>query len=170
MGKRGAREGTIRQTDRGWQGAIALGRDDNGKPIRKWVLRQTRAEVVTELQRLAKRKESGRPISSARRTVGQFMTQWLEDHVKATNAPLTYRGYEQTTRMYIIPRLGKIPLELLNGGDVQRCLNQASKDGLSPTSVKAINATLKTALTRAIKWKLLDHNAAKAATPPRSSR
>jgi integrase len=170
MKRRGAREGTIRKTDRGWLGAVALGHDDNGKQIRKWVLRQTRAEVATELQRLAKRKESGRPISSAKRTVGQYMTQWLEDHVKATNAPLTYRGYEQTTRMYIIPRLGKIPLERLNGEDVQRCLNQASKDGLGPTSVKAINATLKTALTTAMKWGIVERNAAKNATPPKQRK
>jgi integrase len=168
--RRGAREGTIRKTDRGWLGAVALGHDNKGKQIRKWVLRQTRAEVATELQRLAQQKESGRPISSAKRTVGKFMLEWLEVHVKPNKAPLTYRGYEQTTRMYIIPMLGKIPLARLNGEDVQRCLNQASTDGLSPTSVKAINATLKTALTRAIRWKLLDHNAAKAATPPKQRK
>jgi integrase len=98
------------------------------------------------------------------------MTQWLEDHVKATKAPLTYRGYEQTARMYIIPRLGRIPLERLSGQDVQRCLNQASKDGLSPTSVKNINATLKTALSTGKRWGYVERNAAKDATPPKQKK
>jgi integrase len=119
------------------------------------------------LKRLAALSASNRPINTSKRTVGQFMLQWLEDHVKATNAPLTYRGYEQTTRMYIIPRLGKIPLERLSGQDVQRCLNQASKDGLSPSSVKNINATLKTALSTGKKWGCVERNAAKDATPPK---
>ena len=170
MGKRGAREGTIRKTDRGWRGAISLGRDDNGKPIRPFVLRQTRAEVVAELKRLAALSAANRPINMSKRTVGHFMAQWLEDHVKATNAPLTYRGYEQTTRMYIIPRLGQIPLERLSGRDVQRCLNQALKDGLSPTSVKNINATLKTALSTGKRWGYVERNAAKDATPPKQVR
>jgi hypothetical protein len=47
------------------------------------------------------------------------MQEWLDVHVKATKAPLTYRGYEQTARMYIIPMLGKVPLERLNGQDVR---------------------------------------------------
>ncbi len=98
------------------------------------------------------------------------MQEWLDVHVKATKAPLTYRGYEQTARMYIIPMLGKVPLERLNGQDVQRCLNKAAKEGLSPTSVKNINATLKSALSTAKKWQYVDRNVAKDATPPKTEK
>ena len=63
-------------------------------------------------------QKANRPIQHVERTVvGQFM-QWLEDHVKATNAPTTY-GYEQTTRMYIIPKW-KTPLQRSAGDDAQR--------------------------------------------------
>jgi integrase len=166
MGKRGNNEGSIYAVPGGWRGSISI-RCLDGRTKRKTVQRQTRAEVSRELNKLLRKKETNQPMTSARRTVGQFMNQWLEVHVKPNKAPLTYRGYEQTARMYIYPVLGRIPLERLNGQDVQRCLNKASEDGLSPTSVKAINSTLKTALSTAQRWQYLERNVAKDATPPK---
>jgi integrase len=167
MGKRrGNNEGSIYEVPgRGWVGTVSL---DHGK--RKTVSGKTRVEVARKVNDLLRRKDLNQPVLSSRRTVEKFMLEWLELHVKPSNAPLTYRGYEQTTRMHIIPMLGKVPLARLNGTDVQRCLNQASTNGLSPTSVKNINATLKTALSTAIKWKLVDYNAAKTATPPKQRK
>jgi integrase len=48
MGKRGNREGCIWELPDGkWRGAVSLGYQ-NGKHIRKWVMRETRREVVEE--------------------------------------------------------------------------------------------------------------------------
>lgn len=171
-GRRGNGEGSVRQLpEGGWRGAIALGKDVNGKQIRKYVLRQTQSEVISELRALRLKQENNQPITSGKkRTVEAFFKDWLEDHVKATKAPLTYRGYEQLVRMYIVPRLGRIILDKLTGQDVQRCLNLASKDGLSPTTVKNINAVIKTAMTTAKRWQFVDRNVAKDATPPKQKK
>jgi integrase len=57
-------------------------------------------------------------------------------------------------------------LDKMGGKDVQRCLNEAT-EVLCPTSVKAINATLRSALSTAIRWRYIDRNVAKNATPHR---
>jgi integrase len=150
--KRGNHEGTVFPYKNGWKGAILLGRDpDSGKQIRKWVQRELRCDVVEELKKLKEKHDKGQPIVSKTRTVEEFLNEWLEVHVKATKAASTHRGYEQTARMYLIPVLGRIRLDHLNGKDVQRTLNKISANGLSPTTAKNANAVLKTALTTAKK-------------------
>jgi len=110
------------------------------------------------------------------------MEEWLEDHVKPNRSPSTYRGYEQTMRMYINPILGKVPLERLNGQDVQRFMNKlatlspAERQGrgrkasraksLTSASIQRTHATLRSALTIAMRYGFILNNAAKNATPP----
>ena len=186
-GRRGNGEGSILFIEgRGWRGSVALGVDSNGKPIRKYILRQTRGEVLAAIKDLVKKKETNQPITSTKRTVGTFIPGWLKD-IEPLVSPSTYRGYEQTARMYIIPMLGKIPLDQLNGQHVQRFLNkvaslpadtrfknhgalsrkESSVGMLSPASVQRINATLKTALSTAITYGFINTNAAKNAKPPK---
>jgi integrase len=169
MAKRNNHEGTIRKLKdgKGFKGAVRLGVDADGKPIRKWIQRKRKDEVQAELNRLRRKFELGQPVHSAKRTVAQFLTEWLEIHVRPNLEPNTYRGYEVYVRLHLIPTLGRMPLETLNAQDVQRVLNKAAKDGLSPTTAKGINGCLKTALTTAKKWRLVDRNVAKDATPPK---
>jgi integrase len=159
-------EGSIYQIPGGWRGAISLGYV-NGKLMRKVIRRKTHAAVAEELRKLLTKRDKNKPIITTRRTVAQFMQEWLDVYVKPNLSHLTYRGYEQTTRMYITPMLGRIQLDQLNGAEVQACLNACRKKGLSPTSVKNINATLKTALSTAQQWQYIEINAAKNATPPK---
>lgn len=165
-------EGSIYQVkDGGWKGAISLGYV-NGRLKRKVVKRKTHAAVAEELRKLLTKRDQNKPISTTRRTVAQFMTEWLEVHVKPNLGPLTYRGYEQTSRMHIVPILGRLRLDQLNGSEVQQCLNACQLEkGLSPKTVKNINGTLKTALSTAKKWRYIDgQNAAKDATPPKQKK
>jgi len=143
---------------------------DNGKLIRKYVERKTRHKVVESLQALKQKHDSGSVLPSKKRTVAHFLDEWLTVHVKGTKVYSTNRGYEQVSRLYLIPNLGSITLDRLSGKDVQKLLNKMSNEGLSPTTVKNINAVLKTALTIAKRWGYVDRNAAKDATPPLVSR
>lgn len=53
MKKRGHGEGSIVAVkDRGWRGAVMLGRRPDGKPNRKWVSGASRREVVLKLNAL----------------------------------------------------------------------------------------------------------------------
>jgi integrase len=168
---RGKNEGSIYEVPgKGWRCQISLGYDKNGRPKRKVIQRQTQAAVRVELTRLMGKKDNNRPITTDKRTVEQFLKEWLEVHVKPTLGPLTYRGYESTTRLHIIPAIGRIRLDQLSGRDVQVALNKATAKGLNATAVKNINANLKTALKTAIDWQYVDRNAAKDAKPPKQKK
>jgi hypothetical protein len=130
------------------------------------------------------------PINGANLTVGRFVTEWLEDWVKPNRAYATCRGYELHARLYIVPLLGTMPLDNLTGQEVQRFLNKLGtlpaetrfkKNGslerhksrvefLSPASIKSIHATLKSAMTRAVKWGKLPYNPARNADAPKQQK
>ncbi|HTF68657.1 MAG TPA: hypothetical protein VK638_38865 [Edaphobacter sp.] len=65
MSKRGNHEGTIikLKDGKGFKGAVRLGVDADGKPIRKWVQRKSRDEVQAELKRMI-RKHEEQPINA----------------------------------------------------------------------------------------------------------
>jgi integrase len=165
-------EGSIYQVkDGGWKGAISLGYVD-GKLKRKVVKRKTHAAVAEELRKLLTKRDKNQPISTTRRTVAQFMQEWLEVHVKPNLGPNTYCAYEQVVRLHIVPMLGRLRLDQLNGAEVQQCLNACQLEkGLSPKSVKNVNGTLKSALSTAKKWRYIEgQNVAKDATPPKQKK
>ena len=168
---RGAnRSGWIKKYGDKYRGSISLGRDPKtGKLVRKWITRKTQREVSAALNKLNNKAKKGQPISAAEQTLGAYMAGWLEN-VRRTKATHTYRSYEQTSRCYILPELGGAKLEELNGPQVQRFLNALADSGLSPASVRNVNATLRTALTAAIGDELIDRNASKIARPPKQVR
>jgi integrase len=193
MAKRGDHEGTIRKlkNGKGFKGAVRLGVDADGKPIRKWVQRTRRDEVQAELKRLTRKFEQKQPINAASLTVGRFTTEWLEDWVKPNRSYSTYHSYEKMVRLYIVPLLGDVPLDDLTGQEVQKFLNklgnmtaevrfakQRSNLGrkmlhveyLSPASIQNTHAILKSALSRAVKWGKLAINPAKNAESPKQQK
>jgi len=170
MGKRGNREGCIWELPDGrWRGAVSLGYE-NGKHVRKWVMRKTRGEVSDAIKDLVHRKKRNQPLKPTKVTVGQFLTRWLEVEVKPNKSRNTYRIYAGNVSKYLTPALGQIRLSDLKGEDVQKCLNKASAAGLSPATVRSINANLKCSLTTALRWHrsndVITHNAAKDAIVP----
>jgi integrase len=161
--------GTISKTAHGYIGAISLRDPRTGATGRRWVRGKSTAIVRDKMDQLIQNSRTGKALTSNRRTVEEFLLQWLEVHVRPNRKPLTYRGYESHVRLYLIPLLGKMQLDQLSGLDVQRCLNAASDKGVSPTTVKSVNATLKSALSTARRWGVdyVENNAAKNASPPK---
>ena len=122
---------------------------------------------MVELLRDVKiRFEKGQSLHSNKRAVEQYLREWLETYAR-TKRYSTLRSYTQHCEKIIIPALGRIPLNKLNGVQVQQFLNGLHDSGLSPTTCRNVNATLKTALTRAVKEPQygLAYNVAKLATP-----
>ena len=88
----------------------------------------------------------------------------------STNRAGTYRSYEWIVRVHLIPGLGKLTLEKLNPQVLQAFIKGRSKAGLSPATVKHINATLRAALSQAEEWELIDRNIAKLVNFPRAQK
>lgn len=193
MGKnRGHGEGTIWQMPDGrWRGEVSVGwrrNEETGHPVwkRKTVSAKTRGEVADKLKELLRDQQRGLNIDPNKQTVGEFLAAWLEDTVKPSVRPKTYRSYEQMVRCHIakkltpeeiqkkgldnVPGLGALPLAKLTLQVVQRWLNEKLKAGNSPSLVAYLRTVLRGALGQAVRDDLLPRNSAALARPPRVER
>ena len=131
--KRKSGEGTVRlRKDGRWEGRVVIGYDDKGLPKTKNVLAKTKAECVEKLNIL---KYSVTPAIPAKVGVGmpfgEWVEFWYENHCKPIVCPNTQRGYEDFIRLYILPKLGSVPLNKLTANDLQQFINWMRRDGRS---------------------------------------
>lgn len=153
---------------------------------RKIASAKTRGEVANRLKELLRNQQRGLNIDPNKQTVGQFLTAWLEDAVKPSVRPKTYRSYEQMVRCHLVKNLtpeeikqkgldnvsslGALPLTKLTLQVVQRWLNDKLKAGNSPSLVSYLRTVLRAAMAYAVRDDLLPRNPAALARPPRVER
>jgi integrase len=103
-------------------------------------------------------------------TTGAYMAQWLETFVKRSRANKTHRQYEQVTRCYIVPHIGKVKLRSLTTTHVQEMLNRMSDAGHEPGTVDLARRVLRRALNMAMNQKppLLIHNPVTGTEKPKA--
>ena len=170
MGRRGRHEGSIyRRSDGRWAGAVTLDYQ-GGRRRRKQVYGRTRKEVRDQITKLLTDQQFGLPISTERQTVGQFLEHWLESSARPRLRPRTFAGYKTIVSQHLIPVLGKTQLRKLTPQHVQQMLIAKTNEGLAPRTVGGIRAVLRTALTQALKWRLVAWNVAVPVDLPRASR
>ena len=104
---------------------------------------------------------------AARKTVGEFLEQWLSDVARHSLRPRTYEGYTIIVRRHLEPELGGTPLAELSPRDLQAFLARKSTSGASPRTVQYVHAVLRRALRDAERWGLVSRNVATLVTPPR---
>ena len=182
MAKRARNEGSIyrQQTDGRWVAAISVGYR-NGRRRRKKFFGATRGAVAAQLTQALHDHQHGLPVAPDRQTVGTFLTRWLEDSVKPSVRPTTYRSYQQLVDLHLKPGLGRYPLAKLTPQQVQTFLNDQHRGGrilksyqdqesprtLTPRTVQYIHAVLRRALNQAMRWGMVPRNVAALVTPPR---
>jgi len=165
MGKRSSGEGTIvKRADGRWTGAISL---PDGS--RKWCYGRTQQEVTRKIAAVRRDRDSGLPISSERRTVGDYLESWLEMR-KPSLRPGAHDNYAWYCRKYIIPTIGKEQLSRLNGEHVQRLLSTRLSEGLAPSTVRYTHSVLRNALNEAVALGLVPRNVALMVKKPRARR
>jgi integrase len=168
--KRGHGEGTIfRRTiagkKAGWMAMLDMGIVD-GKRKRKAFYGDDEKTVRAKLRAAQHLHDNGRLAKAGRLTVGDWLSRWLADSAKPNTRPATFRRYAQLVDQYLVPSLGRIPLERLAPSDVRAMLN-AKSDSLSPRSLHHLRAVLRTALHVAMRDELIPTNAAALAAAPR---
>ena len=169
--KRNAGEGSIFQRSDGrWCAQLDLGWRGGRRP-RKYIYGPTAAEVQHALLKARADHAQGIPVPPSRQTVEQFLQDWLENSVKPSVRPSTYRSYEQTIRNHLIPELGRLPLSKLEPQNVRVMLNRKiAQGGLSARSVAYLRVVLRAGLNQARKWNLVARNVAELVEPPRCER
>lgn len=160
-------EGTIfqRAEDGMYVGRISI-TDANGKRKPKTVYGKTYDEAAGKLDTILKNLARGLFVATRDQTTAQYLAVWLEDTVKPHLAPRTYEDYAETVRRHIAPHIGTIALDKLSPQDVQRMIVTVTK-AVSPQMGNRCRRTLRTALTRAMKWGYVARNVASLTDAPK---
>jgi integrase len=126
----------------------------------------TRREASDKLATLQNSIAGGLQPASDRLTVATYLSEWLEA-AKPTIRPTTFESYAGIVHKHLVPSLGRTPLTRLTVAHVEAMLRSKSAAGLSPRRVALIRATLRRALSRAVKHRLVAANVAALADAPR---
>lgn len=98
------------------------------------------------------------------------LRNWLDDWMKLYNihlSPTTQTTYKQQIQTHIISPLGNVPLNILDGKQIQAWVNDLNqKQGLSGKTVKNIFLNLKAALDKAEELQMIPRNPCKYVVLP----
>ncbi|MET0939809.1 MAG: site-specific integrase, partial [Mesorhizobium sp.] len=102
-----------------------------------------------------------------RHDLGRYLKRWLATIRQSGElSPTTLVNYSHQIRR-ISAHIGHVPLSELTAGHIDTCYAALLSGGLSHGTVRTAHSTLKTALDRARKWKLIATNPATDATAPK---
>ncbi|MCU1451927.1 MAG: Integrase [Acidimicrobiales bacterium] len=118
---------------------------------------------------------AGTYVAPARRTVKDFFEQdWLAA-MRRQLAESTWESYERNIRHHVVPAIGGLQLQALDGATLDKLyadllesgrMRGKQSPGLKPRTVRYIHTILHGALDDAVKWRRVPLNAADQATPP----
>lgn len=112
------------------------------------------------------KRESGTLLDPATTTVGELLDEWLRMKSGSVTTN-TLADYEITIRKHIKPALGAIHVQKLTAARLQSEYTSWRDGGLSSRVIRGCHLRLSQALDYAVRVKLLLHNPAKDAHPPR---
>ena len=147
-----------------WRVVVNLGRAEKGEPRRRAVkvlhgtLTDARAEHVA-LQSQRHNRTLRPQKTRSPRTVGEWLTFWLETYKRRHVSASTFDRYDNEIRLYILPRkIAHVRLRRLSPDDVQEFYNELSDSGLAPGTVYQVVARLRQALNRAVRSGVMSAN------------
>ncbi|HYN68826.1 MAG TPA: site-specific integrase [Candidatus Eisenbacteria bacterium] len=157
-------EGSIYETAGGrLRGAIAW-TDAHGDRQRRVVSGRTRAEVRRALAAI--RSDLDRGIAPAPTgTVATFLAEWLAASRQRIRAS-TWRQYDLSTRLYLVPALGRLALAKMTPADVERMTAAVIAGGRAPRTAALARTVLRRALGDALRDGRVHRNVAALARPP----
>ena len=160
--KRGNAEGSIYQRKDGrWSAAYFA------QGTRKYLYAKTREEAAKKLRDIQSKIDHGEFVEPSALTVSTWLKTWLNEYAKHSVRASTYSAYEGIVNNHLIPALGRYKLQGLRTEHIQTWINQQSKEGYAPASVKRFCNVLRGALKQSAANKLIFHNPADAITLPK---
>jgi integrase len=164
--------GSIRKKGRSsWQIIIDLGRDANGKKLRKYVtVKGAKALAQRQLRELLTVLDKGLPVSPKEVTLAAWVKKWLAEYVRPKNSQHTYERYDRLLRCHVLPVLGQVALTKLSPSHLKSLEAQLSTQGMAPAGVELVHCVISGMLKEAVKQEFVWRNVAKVVTPPKVDR
>jgi integrase len=151
-----------------WHGRVTMGVRDDGKPDRRHVRGNTRAEVTKKVRQLEKERDSGRVRSAGRVwTVEQWLTHWLDNIAAHSVRYKTLVGYRTDITRHLVPGIGAHRITKLEPEHIEKLYSKMRAAGLAAGTVHHVHRTLRASLSEAVRRKHVSINAAMTAKAPR---
>lgn len=149
-----------RGTDK-WMVRIFLGRNADGKRLyQNRMIHGKKKDAQKWLNDALTKKDLGIPTFKTKLFVGEYLKTWLETVAKPRVSERTFDSYQWLLDQ-TIAELGKMPLSLLRGEDIQKFYGS-----LTPSTARHIHAPFRSALSQAVKWNLIFSNPCDAVELP----
>ncbi|WP_171243978.1 tyrosine-type recombinase/integrase [Knoellia koreensis] len=151
-----------------WHGWVTMGRDDNGKLVRRHVRGRTRASVTERVADLERERAStsGRAAANGRQTLGDWLEEWLV-LIKRSRKPRTFSTYDALIRTHC-QQLKKVKLHDVTVRQIDDLLDHVATT-VSATTAGNLHRTLRAAFSVAVRRGLVASNPCRYATVPRVS-
>ena len=159
----------IKKGDRKYQIKASLGRGADGK--RKYFTKTidgTKRQAEEYLNKVLYEISTGSFVHPSKDFFSEYISDWLENIAKPRVSSKTFRGYEQSVRLYLIPALGNTKLDKVSPDQIQSMYNEMLNKGLSSSTIKNTHAVLNNSLKQAVKWGKLYRNPAEHVNLPKS--
>ena len=175
MSKRVSKGGTIRKRkDKPgcYEGRYRTGiiNPETGREIRVSVYGHSKEEVRKKMYAKITELDSGRYIQQDGITVKDYLLQWMDTFVIPTCKPATIKAYNGYIRNHIDPALGRQKVQSITRDTVQKFVNNLSKAGKSPKTIKNIHGMLFSAFKEATASKLIASNPCECVRLPKSEQ
>ena len=165
-------KGTIRQRNPGsWEIQVFLGRDANGKRIRKTeTVRGKKSDAQRRLREILSEVDRGAIPANTRYRVGEWLDKWLDEKQVGGRREKTIDRYEGIIRLHLKPTLGRVELAKLSPMQIKDLELELVKGGMDPKGVEAVHNVLTAAMDHALKMELIGRNPVTLVTPPKSPK
>lgn len=153
-------EGSIYKTEKGtWRGQITIGKNLDGKLIRKSVNGKTKLEVSEKLAKIKADMGIMDIVKAEEYTVEKWIEYYLSTVAKPTLAETSYNLYTRLFRIHIIPHLGNYYLNELSPDLIQEILTKNFQSGDLPRStMNQVKGKFSIAMKLAVKKGILSKN------------
>jgi integrase len=162
----------ISRGDKTWLLRVSLGRDSKTgtrRTLNKTV-HGTKKDAQQELTRVLRERDTGVLVQPSRITLSLYLDRWLETAAKPRVRPRTFADYTNLLEGYVRPTLGNRELSKLTPLDIQAMYTELGQRGLSARTIRYAHAVLHSALSQAVKWRMLTFNPATAVELPRQTK
>lgn len=163
--RRGHGEGSIYpRKDGRWAASFLL---PNGQ--RKYLYGKTQTEVRQKLRAAQLAVERGTFVETSTESVAAYLERWLS--VKRLEVKDgTYSYYRRYLHLYVLPPVGKKPLQKVTETDIQTLyVSLLHERHLSPNTVRLVHTILHEAFEAAVERRMIPRNPAQDVTLPRES-
>jgi integrase len=168
--------GHVRRRGNRWAAVINLPRGEDGRRRTKWIPASSEREAHRILTK-ALRELDTQTFNDARGlTFGTYARRWLEEEpVTASWSPTTAVTYRAYLRLYLLPRLGAVKLDLVTPAHLRRLLadlatrgKKGGRAGLGRQTLVTVYRLVGNILAAAVRDELLARNPACAVEAPKA--